>query len=688
MINNRSVKSFYSPERAELDRAAEFERKITEGSAFSFRLDGAPCDGWFSTAARSVMSQETGDIIFTEAAWTYGGLTLEAKISRSRLYPEIEWVLWFSYDGEGSSPEISDFFAVDCVIAPEMTSVHPGINHDVALTHFKGDYFSPDGFEQYERILSNGIPVAFRNIGGRPTSTEFPYYNLGGKDSRVIAAVSWQGQWESGFTFDWKNGVSLKARQQHFRASLAPGERIRSPLVALMFFTSPDYSRSMNLWRRWMLECNAPDDPNGGALKPIVSFGANGRFYEAKFATEENQLFFINKIIENGLPIDYWWIDAMWYELGFEPYPNWCPVGSWNVDKKRFPRGFAPLAERLGEAGAGVMAWFEPERVTPGTYLYEVRPDMLIRLPEALAEPVLLGGMEADENASIDNSLLLDMSRDDVTDWLICRVGDEIEFNKIKLYREDMNTNPLRFWRYKDMATDGRTGITENKYCVNRLRYLNALRARFPGMLVDSCASGGRRMELETMRIAVGVHKTDYGYSDPIAKPAFHQTLFQWLPYFGSSGLSEGRPMNLYTFLMNLAGWVGLDFDFRDENFDYVPLQKFFALREKIVHCIFGDFLPLSPFTRDRRGCVIWQFDCPERGDGIIAVMKHTDCPFTSVKPKLLHLDPDASYAVSVATAFELGEPRGVTGADLSAGLELPLPDGEYAVLVYYNLSM
>ena len=56
-----------------------------------------------------------------------------------------------------------------------------------------------------------------------------------------------------------------------------------------------------------------------------------------------------------------------------------------------------------------------------------------------------------------------------------------------------------------------------------------------PNLIIDSCASGGRRNDLETMRRAIALHPTDYNYGHLAAKQAFHSSLFQWLPCFGSN---------------------------------------------------------------------------------------------------------------------------------------------------------
>jgi alpha-galactosidase len=91
-------------------------------------------------------------------------------------------------------------------------------------------------------------------------------------------------------------------------------------------------------------------------------------------------------------------------------------------------------------------------------------------------------------------------------------------------------------------------------------------------MLIDSCASGGRRNDLETMRLSVPLHKTDYGYDDLPAKQAFHHTLSSWLPYYGAYVLPVDT-VDVYAFRSSLAPMTMLTYDLRRRDVDWRPLQ-------------------------------------------------------------------------------------------------------------------
>ena len=103
---------------------------------------------------------------------------------------------------------------------------------------------------------------------------------------------------------------------------------------------------------------------------------------------------------------------------------------------------------------------------------------------------------------------LLKMDEPEVVRWITDHVDKMITEQGIDLYRQDFNIDPLRFWQQND--AEDRQGITENHHVTAYLAYWDELRRRHADMLIDSCASGGRRNDLETLRRAVPLLRSDY----------------------------------------------------------------------------------------------------------------------------------------------------------------------------------
>ena len=88
--------------------------------------------------------------------------------------------------------------------------------------------------------------------------------------------------------------------------------------------------------------------------------------------------------------------------------------------------------------------------------------------------------------------------------------------------------------------TEDRQGITEIKHVTGYLAYWDELRRRHPDMLIDSCASGGRRNDLETMRRAVPLWRSDYAF-EPVGHQCMTYGISLWLPFHGTGTVPQSR---------------------------------------------------------------------------------------------------------------------------------------------------
>ena len=136
---------------------------------------------------------------------------------------------------------------------------------------------------------------------------------------------------------------------------------------------------------------------------------------------------------------------------------------------------------------------------------------------------------------------LLNLGDPEARAWLINHVDRTLTEQGIDFYRQDFNMDPLTFWRGAD--SPDRQGITENLYVQGYLAYWDALRQRHPQLRIDSCASGGRRDDLETVRRAVPLIRSDYLF-EPTSQQNHHFMFTQWIPYHGA-GYVVGHSVNM-----------------------------------------------------------------------------------------------------------------------------------------------
>jgi alpha-galactosidase len=343
-------------------------------------------------------------------------------------------------------------------------------------------------------------------------------------------------------------------------------------------------------------------------------------------------------------------------------------------DPERFPNGFQPISANAKKYGALLLVWFEPERVTPGSWLDTHHPEWLLR-------------EEGNTNR------LLNLGNPACRQWLNDHVCQLIQENGIGIYRQDFNFEPLRHWRDND-APD-RQGMNENLHVQGYLQYWDDLLRRNPGLWIDSCSSGGRRNDLETMRRSAPLHYTDYGYGIHPIKLAFHHTLYQWIPYFKECTLSwdQNKPgedsrwdrvVDSFSYHCGLATMLFPIIDIRRDDYDLPLAKKLIGMwRKAAEYLLWGDYYPLTPSCRQPDRWVAWQFDRPENGDGLLQAIRLADCPEGRFTGRMKGLDPSATYLLENPESGEILEMPASVLLDKGFSIELPARSG--AIWFYHR---
>lgn len=620
----------------------------TAALPFSFQFDGRSFAelGWPpARASRSLDRQRT------EHTLTYGdgptGLQVRCVAVEYHDFPTLEWTLYFKNTGAQPTPVLSEIQALDASF--ERTAAG-----ELTLHHFTGSPCLPNDFEPFATGLKPGMARRITAAGGRPSNSDLPYFNAAWPGGGVIIVVGWPGQWAAQFARDQGAGLRVVAGQETTHLRLLPGEEIRTPLIVLQFWRG-DWIRAQNVWRRWMLAHNLPRP--GGKL-PGVQMAAcsSHQFGEMIHADLASQKLFVDRYLEERLPLDYWWMDAGWYPCEGQ----WPKTGTWEVDTNRFPGGLRPISDHARAKGVRTIVWFEPERVHAGTWLTENHPEWI------------LGGKDGG---------LLNLGNTEARTWLTEHVDGLLTTQGIDLYRQDFNMDPLSSWRGND-APD-RQGVTENHHVTGYLAYWDELRRRHPNMLIDSCASGGRRNDLETMRRAVPLLRSDY-IMEPVGNQGHTYGLSFWLPFQGT-GTGSGA-LSPYLLRSTLVTHFTACFDVRRKDLDYDMLRRVLGQWRRYAENYFGDYYPLTPYSLDHTAWIAWQFDRPEKGEGLVQAFRRDQSIYESARFKLRGLDPAGRYAV---TDLDSGESRTLVGRELlEHGLAVTIRNqpGD-AVLTYARLD-
>jgi len=560
-------------------------------------------------------------------------------------FPAVEWTVYFKNTGTSNTPILENIQGLNA-------KIERGQEGEFVLHHWKGDTFNEDLYRPLELTLAPNVSQRFAPNGGRGSNGEFPYYNLAIPGGGILMAVGWPGQWATTFTRDAEHSVRITAGQELTHTILQPGEQVRSPLIALVFWKGKDIAQAQNLWRRWMWAHNVPRTRDGKLPTPSLFGNTSLWFNEMCNSKDEDQVYFLNRYKEEHIQLDYWWMDAGWYPCD----GNWPKTGTWEPDLTRFPKGLRAVSDHALEQGVKTLVWFEPERVAEGTWISNNHPDWLL------------------------GKTLLNLGKPEVLKWLTDHVDRTLQEQGIHFYRQDFNMDPLDYWRKND--SPDRQGITENFHIQNYLAYWDALRERHPNMLMDSCASGGRRNDLETMRRAVALHPTDYNYSNLTVKQAFHYSLFQWIPFYASNTLPVDT-VDSYAFRSGHAMGVVLGYDLRRKDHDCELLRKMASEWRQICPYYYGDYYPLTPYNIDESQWIAWQFYRPESGDGVVEVFRRPKSQESEEIFRMNGLDAAVDYEI---TDLDTNTPNILSGKELmEKGMRVEIGKNPGAVTIVYK---
>lgn len=249
--------------------------------------------------------------------------------------------------------------------------------------------------------------------------------------------------------------------------------------------------------------------------------------------------------------------------------------------------------------------------------------------------------------------------------------------------------DPSYFWWTGE--PDDRKGIVENHYVQGYLAYWDELLRRNPKLRIDSCASGGRRNDLETLRRAVPLLRSDYLF-EPTGQQCHTYGISFWYPYHGTGTLiGESRIFgskldndSVYAFRSHMAPSVTACWDVRRKDLDYDLLRKLATQLNEIQTYYLGDYYPLTPYSTKNDIWMAWRFDRPDLGAGVVQAFRRPDCPDESARFSLAGLDPEARYEIRDLDAPD--SVRTTTGRELiDPGLTATIARRPGAVVLLYR---
>jgi len=646
---------------------------------FSFVYAGKPSAQILSTwqaadePATGAAGAPTHLYIYTDPA-THLRVTAEV-----RLFPDfpgtVDWVIRFRNEGTVDTPIIENIMPLNWAI----TAV-PG---DCVVRHDRGSNAGPDDFMPLEDHFGPGGNDHFESSNGRSSDgATLPFFNLQTGDHGVIGAIGWTGNWKADFANaqDGKS-ISMIAGMKATHLVLHPGEEIRTPRIVLQSWSGGDWIDSQNKWRRLILAHYTPQENGKPVVGPVlVAQGWGGDPIGPKLP-------YIQWIHDNQIPVDVFGIDAGWYGTAAETQNAgattdewWQNRGDWFPSPYLYPKGVGELGDACKAAGLGFICWFEPETCMPGKKIVTDHPDWYLHSNH----PVNPGVMLANYSDPVVRQGITDLISGFITDF------------RVTWYRQDSNIPPEEYWALNDKPD--RVGMTEIGHITGMYKMWDELLAKHPGLHIDNCASGGRRIDIETMSRSFIIWRTDHGTDDLMAEQAMTTGLAPWVPgtegfeqtYTGSKPWKKPGPYNTpehvyFNRLGYQAGFALVPGEGGVNNPEWVTyIKQSIAAYREVQPYFYGDFYPLVPYSLAGDAWTAWQWNRPEGKDGIAILLRRPQSPYAAIQLGLRHIDANATYDVEVRTGFEKGPSTEMKGSDL-ANLRVELPAVPSSAIVFYH---
>ena len=611
------------------------------GDPVDFRYDGRPRPYGRMSVETLADTPELLRLRVTERH-PDGRLTLVTTVTKYRDFPVVEWLPELVNEGDAPSGVISDFHSLALSLdvpdvstgyidTPYPDTCHYPLN-DVLLRRTLGSKnmqsdFTPETVALRPRFPENSLRLDTDE--GRSSAAWLPFFGLDFPAGRGInVGIGWSGRWFAEFRHDGLV-LNVEAGMPVTNFRLMPGERLRQVSIFVHDRGALSVEDGQNQLRRFLLAHHSPHGPDGKPLRPPLPQAFWGG------QSTDDLVRAINRMKAGRLPFDTVWVDAGWFgkdrPVSSSEYDasDWATtVGNWRVNRTAHPDGLRPVADAAHAAGFRFLLWVEMERAMPDTPIAREHPDWLLR-------------------SRLERfGLLLNLGNEEARAWAVEQVTRLVREEGIDDYRQDFNFNTIPYW-YGNDAPD-RVGVTEMKHVDGLYRFWDELRARFPGMLIDNCASGGRRIDFESNSRSICLYR-----SDMLGRPWFDcseanlmqvAALSAWVPlHAGGTTVLYGDD---YAFFSGVAAGVeGSVFDERLAiNADW--FRDVLTTARRMMACFLGDIYLVGGAPESRRGLYGYQCHLPEEERGFFAVFRRPEGDEREMVPRLRAIDPAARYEV------------------------------------------
>jgi alpha-galactosidase len=507
----------------------------------------------------------------------------------------------------------------------------------------------------HEQIIEPGKTILESRRGSTGDQNN-PWFAIDRKDANDqdsgdvwFGDLAWSGSWQISVEQDAMQQVRVTGGPNSFDFGyrLGPGAHLQAPYF-YAGYSHQGIGGASRLLHRFELSSILPRAPNP-KLRPVLYNSWEATEFKVDEAGQEA---LAEKAASIG--VERFVVDDGWFG---QRASDRAGLGDWYVNPVKFPHGLKPLIDKVHSLGMDFGLWVEPEMVNPDSDLYRKHPNWVLNFT----------GRPRTEGR---NQLMLNLARPDVRAYVFEFLDKLLSENDIALLKWDYNRN----WSepgWPSVAPDEQKNVYVD-YVQNLYSILDELRAKHPGVEIESCSGGGSRVDLGIMRYADQMWPSDntdafdrLQIQDGFTYAYAPGVMMAWVT--DSPTWVNQRTLSLeYRFLSSMQGSLGIGANlnhWRPE--DFTTAKKMVANYKRIRGTVQrGSLYRLISPQNGSDQSVTESVSLDQRVAVTFAFLHSSQKLYPFPRIFLRGLNPEARYSIkAIAGQFSAGEPAIASGA-------------------------